>query len=120
MRHHVLLLAHARPPSVPSLIRRATHPATGSGYRLPDRLLRVCRWVWCLTSLTSGSAGGGSGSDLPLARRRSMLPAPEASDADAPFDPLRPPAALPFERCARLAPEVSAFAVAVRPPVFGL
>ena len=47
-------------------------------------MLRDCRDVWCLTSLTSADAGSGSGSERPLASRFSM-PFPE--DVAALFDP---------------------------------
>src|SRR5215813_12589009 len=48
------------------------------GQRLPDRLLRDCRWRCCLTILVSGCAGaGGSGSDRPLPNLRSTPPSLE-------------------------------------------
>src|SRR5215813_14278421 len=48
------------------------------GQRLPDRLLRDCRWRCCLTILVSGWAGaGGSGSDRPLPNLRSIPPSLE-------------------------------------------
>src|SRR5215813_6031475 len=48
------------------------------GQRLPDRLLRDCRWRCCLTILVSGWAGAGaSGSDRPLPNLRSIPPSLE-------------------------------------------
>ena len=46
-----------------------------------------------------------------------MLPPPELSLGEAPFAAVRLLVTLPFARCGRPEPEVSAFAVAGLPPV---
>src|SRR6266436_937083 len=72
MAHKILLVSagHRQP--------RTACAGPMQAQRLPDRLLRDCRWRCCLTILVSGCAGAsGSGSDRPLPNLRSTPPSLE-------------------------------------------